>query len=188
MDIKELRKARNLTQSELAKLLEVSAGAIGHLENGRMKISDKLAAKVKDVFGEDIEIPADVVAAGAAVEKAVKKAVKEANPDVEKTVKAVKKAVKEANPDVEKAVKAVKAAVKESAKPAAKAGKPAKAPAKEAKETKPEIYVQSPMGGNITPEEIVKKLPKGVESVFVRVDQNKLWWIRGEETGSVDIW
>ena len=32
------------------------------------------------------------------------------------------------------------------------------------------------------------KLPKGVDSVFVRVDQNKLWWIRGEETGSVDIW
>ena len=25
-------------------------------------------------------------------------------------------------------------------------------------------------------------------SVFVRVDQNKLWWIRGDETGSVDIW
>ena len=26
------------------------------------------------------------------------------------------------------------------------------------------------------------------ETVFVRVDQNKLWWIKGEETGSVDIW
>jgi len=24
--------------------------------------------------------------------------------------------------------------------------------------------------------------------VFVRVDQNKLWWIKGEETGSIDIW
>ena len=51
-----------------------------------------------------------------------------------------------------------------------------------------EIIVQSPMGGNITAEEIAAKLPKGAETVFVRVDQNKLWWIKGEETGSVDIW
>ena len=35
---------------------------------------------------------------------------------------------------------------------------------------------------------IAAKIPAGAESVFVRVDQNKLWWIKGEETGSVDIW
>ena len=51
-----------------------------------------------------------------------------------------------------------------------------------------EIIVQSPMGGNITAEEIAAKIPAGADSVFVRVDQNKLWWIKGEETGSVDIW
>jgi hypothetical protein len=44
------------------------------------------------------------------------------------------------------------------------------------------------MGGNITSEEIAAKQPKDAEMVFVRVDQNKLWWIKGEETGSVDIW
>ena len=57
-----------------------------------------------------------------------------------------------------------------------------------AKAAKLEIIVQSPMGGNITAEEIAAKLPKGAETVFVRVDQNKLWWIKGEETGSIDIW
>ena len=89
--------------------------------------------------------------------------------------------------DIASVVKAVKEKV---AKPvAAKAKKPAvakKAPAKKA--PKLEIYVQSPLGGNITPEEIAAKLPEGAESVFVRVDQNKLWWIRGDESGSVDIW
>ncbi|MBQ1365425.1 MAG: hypothetical protein IIY60_06355 [Clostridia bacterium] len=64
----------------------------------------------------------------------------------------------------------------------------AKKPAAKAKAAKLEIFIQSPMGGNITPEEIAAKLPKGAKSVFVRVDQNKLWWINGEETGSVDIW
>ena len=63
----------------------------------------------------------------------------------------------------------------------------AKKPAAKAKATKLEIFIQSPMGGNITPEEIAAKLPMGAKSVFVRVDQNKLWWINGEETGSVDI-
>ena len=53
---------------------------------------------------------------------------------------------------------------------------------------KPEIYIQSPLGGNITPEEIKAKVPECTESVYVRVDQNKLWWVNGVEYGSVDIW
>lgn len=51
-----------------------------------------------------------------------------------------------------------------------------------------EIIIQSPMGGEISTEQVVRKLPAGADCVFVRVDQNKLWWIRGEETGYVDIW
>ena len=50
------------------------------------------------------------------------------------------------------------------------------------------VIEQIVMGGNISAEEIAAKIPAGAESVFVRVDQNKLWWIKGEETGSVDIW
>ena len=51
-----------------------------------------------------------------------------------------------------------------------------------------EIIIQSPMGGEITTDQVVEKLPAGVDCVFIRVDQNKLWWIRGDETGNVDIW
>ena len=52
-----------------------------------------------------------------------------------------------------------------------------------------EIYIQSPLGGNITPEEVAAKLPEGTEACFVRVDQNKIWWVRGDgETGYVWIW
>lgn len=64
----------------------------------------------------------------------------------------------------------------------------AKKLAANAKAAKMKIVIQSPMGGIITPEEIAAKLPKGAKQVYVRVDQNKLWWINGEETGSVDIW
>ena len=98
--------------------------------------------------------------------------------------------------DIADAVTAEKIEVK---KTAAKASRKAKETVKavetkvekkasKAKAAKLEIIVQSPMGGNITAEEIAAKIPAGADSVFVRVDQNKLWWIKGEETGSVDIW
>ena len=52
-----------------------------------------------------------------------------------------------------------------------------------------EIYIQSPLGGNITPEEVAARMPEGTEACFVRVDQNKIWWVRGNgETGYVWIW
>ena len=52
-----------------------------------------------------------------------------------------------------------------------------------------EIYIQSPLGGNITPEEVAAKLPEGTEACFVRVDQNRIWWVRSDgETGYVWIW
>ncbi len=50
------------------------------------------------------------------------------------------------------------------------------------------IIIQSPMGGEISTDEIVEKIPKDVNSVYVRVDQNMLHWVKGDETGSVNIW
>ena len=150
MNIKELRTKEGLSQSSLAKKLGIATSAIGHMENGRMKVSAKIAAKVKEEFGVDV---ADAVTA----EKIeVKKTAAKATRKAKETVKTVET-------KVEKKVSKAKAA-------------------------KLEIIVQSPMGGNITAEEIAAKVPAGAESVFVRVDQNKLWWIKGEETGSVDIW
>ena len=54
-------------------------------------------------------------------------------------------------------------------------------------EKKAEVFIQSPMGGEITPEEILAKAGN-VDKVYVRLDQNKLHWVKGDETGSVNIW
>ena len=62
--------------------------------------------------------------------------------------------------------------------------------AKVAKEKKPavnEIIIQSPMGGNITPAEILAKTGP-VDKVYIRVDENKAYWVRGDENGSVELW
>ena len=122
MTIRELRILKGLTQSQFAGLLGVNPSTVGHMENGRMKVSDRIADKIWEIFGVDVHEGEN-----------------------------------------------------------GKAGKKTKA-------KKMEIYIQSPLGGNITPEEIEAKIPEDAECVFVRVDQNKLWWLRNEESGSVDIW
>ena len=53
----------------------------------------------------------------------------------------------------------------------------------------PNIIIQSPMGGYITPADIAKKVPKGTADVYVRVDENKLYYVlKNGETGDMDIW
>ena len=60
---------------------------------------------------------------------------------------------------------------------------------KRAKKAPLRVIIQSPYGGEITPEEIAAKIPEQATDVYVRVDQNKLWWLKNdEEYGSVSIW
>ena len=108
---------------------------------------------------------------------------------------AVKKAAEEkaaAKKPVEKKVETVKAEKVE------KVEKVEKAPAKKVAEKKPaakkpaakktaEVIIQSPLGGEITGAEILKRVGD-VDKVYVRVDENKAYWVRGDETGSVDLW
>ncbi len=219
MNIKELRTKEGLSQSALAKKLGIATSAIGHMENGRMKVSAKIANKVKEVFGVVLDTEAKVEkaakttakktkAAAQNVEKAVKKApakVKAAEKKVEdkvvtekieakkaaaKTTRKAKTAVKEAATKVEKAVKKAPAKAKAAVKKTAtKVEKAVEKPAPKAKAAKLTIEIQSPLGGSITPEEIAAKLPKDTTNVYVRIDENKLYWVKKNgETGSIEIW
>ena len=72
----------------------------------------------------------------------------------------------------------VKKAEAPAKKPAAR-----RAPAKKAVE----VIVQSPLGGESSYAEILAKVGEA-DKIYVRVDQNKAYWVRGEETGDVDLW
>ena len=58
------------------------------------------------------------------------------------------------------------------------------------------LVIQSPMGGEITPDEIIAKVStatKGTgvgkfDTIYVRVDENKAYWVKGKKNGSVDLW
>ena len=123
-------------------------------------------------------------AAVADVKTEAKKPV-ETKAAAEKTV--VEKAVAEKAPEVVKEVKAPakKAVAKKPVekKPAAKKTAEKKTVAKKAAE----VIIQSALGGEITPDAILEKVG-AVDKIYVRVDQNKAYWVRGEETGSVDLW
>ena len=97
-------------------------------------------------------------------------------------VKEVKKPVAKAKAAAQKVAADVKA---EAAKVEKKVA--AKKPAAKKAAPKNEIIIQSPMGGEITPAEILAKVGS-VDQVYVRVDENKLYWVKGKESGSVEIW
>ena len=49
------------------------------------------------------------------------------------------------------------------------------------------IIIQSPMGGEIDVTEILAKVGP-VDKVYVRVDQNAAYWVKGDESGAVNLW
>ena len=201
MTIKELRTEKKLSQAAFAKTLAVSTSAISAIEAGRMNVSEKIAEKVKEVYGvilgaeEKVEAAAvkaeaAVVAAVAAEKKAVAKKAAAKKPAAEKKSAAEKKPAAGKKPAAKKAkAAAVKAekkveekvtAMKETVKETVKKPRAKKAPVAE-------VIIQSAMGGEITPAAVLAKVG-AVDKVYIRVDENKAYWVKGEETGSVDLW
>ncbi len=98
-------------------------------------------------------------------------------PETKRGTTAEKAAAKKTKPARKKTAAA--------AKPAAAEGSKIEKKARRAKKAK--LVIQSPMGGEITTEDILKKIGEA-ETVYVRVDQNKAYWVKGDETGSVELW
>ncbi len=113
----------------------------------------------------------------------------------QENVKPAEEAVKAADAEVKKAAPAKKAPAKKAAAPKKapeKKAAPKKAPEKKAAApkkapVKAEVIIQSPMGGEITPEAVLAKVG-AVDKVYIRVDVNKAYWVKGEEYGAVELW
>ena len=94
----------------------------------------------------------------------------------------------EENAAAKKAAPAKKEAPAKKVAPAKAEAPAAKKPAtKKAAKKATEVIIQSPYGGEISYAEILAKVGEA-EKVYVRVDQNKAYWVRGLETGDVDLW
>ena len=217
-----MRSLRTHTQSALARSLGVSSNAISGIEGGRIKLSPKMSAKIKEVYGEELtsaatEKPSEAAATTPEKKTTTKKAAPEKSAAHKATLeKPAEAAVIEAtapaaptpekNTILEKAAETVAAAPKAEKKPEKKPALKKKAAPKKSTAPKkseenvpaapkaekktpvaPTVILQSPFGGEITVD-AVKTLVGKVDKVYVRIDQNKLYWVKGEETGAIDIW
>jgi DNA-binding XRE family transcriptional regulator len=208
MNLKELREKNKLTQAAFGSSLGVSGKAIYLIESGNMNLSKKLSDKIAEVYGEFIEPTGRRAKAAAA--RAEKKAdaiatdaaqaVLDAEKKVDKRKRKAKAKVQADKPAVEAVAEAVAAPVEAVAEavavPVEAVAAAVAAPVEAAVEKKARkraakpavsVVIQSPMGGEITPEEICARIGRA-DTVYIRVDQNKAYWVRGEEHGDIDLW
>jgi len=197
MNLKELREKNKLTQTAFGSSLGVSGKAIYLIESGNMNLSRKLSDKIAEVYGEFIEPTgrrakaaaaraekkADAIAADAA------QAVLDAEKKVDKRKRKAKAKVQADKPAVEAVAEAVAAPVEAAAEAVAAPVEAVVEKKARRRAAKPavSVVIQSPMGGEITPEEICARIGQA-DTVYIRVDQNKAYWVRGEEHGEIDLW
>ena len=175
-ELTKIREAKKLSKKEFAELLGISPMMLGKYEKGSCaipeSIAEKLAAASDAVTGLEIGVKKDVRKAARTARETVEAA---AGSDA-----AVATEI-EVRKNARKAVRTVKKAVEGAADLAKKSAMKAAGI--------PNIVIQSSMGGYISAEEIGKRVPKNTTDVYVRVDENKLYYVLDNgETGDVDIW
>lgn len=175
MTIKELRQMKGLTLAAFAESIGIGMSTLTGYEAGKRQPSEKALAAIKEVYGVDLaNTPSPSGDAPAPDEKKARKprGKKEAPASAEKKTEEKKtrkpRAKKEAAPaPVEEKVE--KKAEKNTSKQPAK------------------IIIQSLMGGEITPEEILSRVGD-VDKVYIKVEENAAYWVKGDETGAINIW
>ena len=145
----------------------------------KKKIEDAVSVVEEKAVATEVEVKKTARATGrrakAKIEEATAQIAEKAADAAATTEIEVKKATGKARRSIKKTEEKVTEA--------------AKTPARRAKAAKLEIVIQSVMGGAITPEEIAAKVPKDAVSAYVKVEENKIYWVsKTGETGDVEIW
>ena len=189
---KKARAAKKKAEAEAEQIVDTVSTFIAEVVEPEAEKKKARATKKK--------VEADKVTAAAAIPETEKKAEKKIRkvkakaqadkPAAEMVAEAVVETAEAAAAPVEAAV-AEKKSRKKAPTKKAPAKKKALAPKKT--QTAPKapatslVILQSPFGGEITAEEILSKVGS-VDTVYVRIDQNKAYWVKGEENGEVDLW
>ena len=179
-ELTKIREEKKLSKQEFAALLGVTAMLVGRYEKGSCAIPEEVAKKALALGAEKTAVKAAAAPAKDAAAKTAAKAVeKKVKKTVEKKVdKAVKDTAKKAAGKAAKGAAGV-AAVKAVKKTAAKSAKAS---------ADPVLVIESVMGGQITPDEVLKKVPKGAEQIYIKPEENRAYWVKGKKSGSVELW
>ena len=219
MTIKEFRLSQGLSQPKLAKAIGVGVSTIGGYETGRINPSDKVVAKIKEVFGVNLADPAPTAPAPADPAPAPAPAAPFVEEKGEAPAAKPKRGRKKKEADVDAmsapapvAEEKVEKAEEPPVKP--KRGRRKAAPAEPAPletvpaETIPEpapvetvpvveekveetpaptVIIQSNMGGEINVVDIIAKVGN-VDTIYVKPEDNRAYWVKGDQNGAVELW
>ena len=184
-ELKEIREDKGLKKGEFAKLMGVTPMIYGRYESGTLAIPEQVeSAVIEFIAKEDNK----------AVEKAVADAAVATEIEVKKTVRKAGRKAKEKVTEAADAVadnEKIVATEIEAKKTVRKAGRKAKAVAEniaEAVKKNTTIMIQSQLGGMITPEEVLQKIPEDCDAVYIKPEENKAYWVKGLESGCVNLW
>ena len=145
------------------------------MPRGKKKVEDAVKAIEEKAVATEVEVKKATRSTG----RKAKAKVEEAIAQVAEKAAAVEVEAKKTAGKAKRTVKKTEAKVEEAATK----------PARKARAAKLDIVIQSVMGGAITPEEIAAKVPKDAVSAYVKVEENKIYWVdKNSETGSVEIW
>ena len=152
------------------------------MPRGKKKVEDAVKAVEEKAVATEVEVKKAARAAGRKAKAKLEEAAAQVSEKVDDAATAAEieagKAKAKRTRKAADAKEAVKTAVEE-----------AKKPERKARAAKLDIVIQSVMGGAITPEEIAAKVPKDAVSAYVKVEENKIYWVnKAGETGSVEIW
>ena len=152
------------------------------MPRGKKKVEDVVKEVEEKAVATEVEVKKATRSTSRKAKAKVEEAVAQVAEKVADTATAVEAEVKKAAGKAKRTVKKTEAKVEEAAEAAAK-------PARKARAAKLDIVIQSVMGGAITPEEIAAKVPKDAVSAYVKVEENKIYWVnKAGETGDVQIW
>jgi len=202
--IKEIRTNLNLTQKAFADKIGVSSASVKNYESGKCKPKEDVLDKICELGGISKDWLAEKAGDAAVAAVGVLEKAGEAKDKIEEAAVTTEIEVKKATrATARKAKETVEAAVTSDEAVAAEieVKKAARATARKVKETadmvkeavasaakKPALFIQAQAGGTITPDEILSRIPENCDSVYVKPDENKAYWVKGEESGSVDLW
>ena len=205
-ELTKIREEKKLGKKEFAALLGITPMLLGRYEKGSVVIPENVAEKLKEAE-EDVTETARMVKAAAeiAAPAAAEEIADQITAEKIEAKKTVRKAGRKAKETVEDAAAIVREAADDKAvaeeievkktvrKNARKKKEAAEIVVEETRKAKRrvslDIVIESPMGGAISADEIAKKVPKNTSAVYVRVDENKLYYVlKNGKTGAVDIW
>ena len=175
MTIKELRQMKGLTLAAFAESIGIGMSTLTGYEAGKREPGAKALAAIKEVYGVDLANTSSPTGDAPA-------------PDEKKTRK--QRGKKEAPVYPEKKTeekKTRKPRAKKEPTPTTVEEKVEKKAEKKTSKQPAKIIIQSLMGGEITPEEILSRVGD-VDKVYIKVEENAAYWVKGDETGAINIW